>query len=298
MTAAAPTLPLTELTVVTEPGVYPDMPAEVYHSDPVLGGSLSASGAKKLLPPSCPAKFDYQRMNGQKPKKEFDFGHVAHRLVLGVGPEIVVVQADSWRTNAAKKTQVDARAAGAVPILAKDYETAQDMAAALRAHPAARALFDGARGGRPEQSLFTVDERSKVWRRARLDWFPVVTGRRLIIPDYKTTHSADPETLEKVINDNKYHMSAAWYIDVVKALGLADDVAFVFVFQEKDAPYVVTVSEPEGFALRVGRELNRRAIEIYKKCSDTGRWPGYSDEVVPTPLPAWVENRWMKGFTP
>lgn len=38
---------------ITEPGVY-DLPAEVYHADPVEGGSLSSTGARKLLPPSCP----------------------------------------------------------------------------------------------------------------------------------------------------------------------------------------------------------------------------------------------------
>ena len=32
-------------------GVY-DIPEDLYHRDPVPGGSLSCSGAKKLLPPS------------------------------------------------------------------------------------------------------------------------------------------------------------------------------------------------------------------------------------------------------
>jgi hypothetical protein len=43
-------------TVITQPGVY-DLPADVYHADPVppeLGGSLSSSGAKLLLPRPAP----------------------------------------------------------------------------------------------------------------------------------------------------------------------------------------------------------------------------------------------------
>ncbi|MBO0827768.1 MAG: hypothetical protein J2P24_08300 [Streptosporangiales bacterium] len=44
--------------MITEPGVY-NLPAAVYHADPVPGGSLSQSGAKKLLPPSCPALYRY-----------------------------------------------------------------------------------------------------------------------------------------------------------------------------------------------------------------------------------------------
>jgi hypothetical protein len=46
--------------LITEPGVY-DIAEDHYHADPVPGGSLSNSGAKKLLPPSCPAKFAYER---------------------------------------------------------------------------------------------------------------------------------------------------------------------------------------------------------------------------------------------
>ena len=47
---------LPALISADELGVY-DLPAAAYHRDPVEGGSLSASGAKKLMPPSCPALF-------------------------------------------------------------------------------------------------------------------------------------------------------------------------------------------------------------------------------------------------
>ena len=43
--------------VVDEPGVYDGLDEAAYHADPVPGGSLSASGAKLLLPPSCPALY-------------------------------------------------------------------------------------------------------------------------------------------------------------------------------------------------------------------------------------------------
>src|SRR3954471_5458063 len=103
--------------VVTEPGVYPDIPELAYHADCVSEGSLSCSGAKKLLPPSCPALFKWERENPPPPKRQFDFGHAAHKLVLGVGPELVGVDAPDWRTNAAKAQRDEARARGAVPLL-------------------------------------------------------------------------------------------------------------------------------------------------------------------------------------
>ena len=64
-----PSEPLT----ITAPGVY-DIPAEDYHRDPVPGGSLSSTGARKLLPPSCPAKFRYEQDNPPTPTAALDFG--------------------------------------------------------------------------------------------------------------------------------------------------------------------------------------------------------------------------------
>lgn len=71
-----------EPLAVTEPGVYDDMPEHVYLADPVPGGSLSFSGAKALLPPSCPALYRHQRDHGRPPKPAFDFGHAVHSMVL------------------------------------------------------------------------------------------------------------------------------------------------------------------------------------------------------------------------
>src|SRR4051794_7548534 len=115
-----------ERTVITEPGVY-DIDDVTYHADPVPDGSLSSSGARKLLPPSCPAIFKYERDNPPASTKTFDLGHAAHKLCLGVGPDVVEVEADSWRTNAAKDRGEEIRAAGGVPLLTAEYQQVQDM---------------------------------------------------------------------------------------------------------------------------------------------------------------------------
>lgn len=275
-----------------EPGVY-TMPSETYHADPVPGGSLSSSGARKLLPPSCPARFRWETDHPPTSKAVYDFGHAAHTLVLGAGPEIAVIHADDWRTKAAKNARDAAHAAGLVPLLDCDYAVVQAMAAALAAHPAARALFDPSAGS-PEQSLFWRDERTGITRRGRLDWLPDAGSGRLIIPDYKTCRSADLASIAKAIHSYGYHCQAAWYRDAVMAVGHADDAAFVFVFQEKEPPYLVTVVEPDLVALRLGAALNRKAIDIYVECVESGRWPGYSDDVELISLPPWAEARYIE----
>jgi len=130
-----------------------------------------------------------------------------------------------------------------------------------------------------------------------LDWLPgYESGRRTIFADYKSCRSASPEHLRKVIDEYGYNCQAAWYLDGVEALNLADAAAFVFVCQEKEPPYLVTVAEPDGLSMHLARELNRRAIDLYARCVAEDHWPGYSDEVELIPLPGWKENAYKWGL--
>lgn len=283
----------TEGITVTEPGVY-EMSNDTYHADPVPGGSLSCSGAKKLLPPSCPALFKHEQEHGRPDKKEFDLGTAAHMLALGAGTELVVIPGERWDTKEAKTKVAQARLAGKVPLKERDMDVVLAMAEKLKEHPLALALFDN---GRPEQSLFWVDDESGIWRRARLDWLPTELHGRMIIPDYKTARSAEPEQFAKSAADYGYHQQHPWYTDAVEALGLAEDPAFLFVVQEKTAPYLVTICQLHAEDVRIGRMLNRRAITTYARCVEQGRWPGYSDDVEPIALPGWYRNRFTDSLT-
>jgi hypothetical protein len=266
---------------VTEPGVY-EIPSSEYHAHP----ALSSSGARRLLAPSCPALFKWERDHGQPPKRVFDFGHAAHKMVLGDGPELVVVDADDWRTNAAKETRDQAYAEGKVPLLPAEFDTVQRMAAEQRRHPAA---FE--RGsGKPEQSLFAEHAETGVMLRARIDWLPAPTDGRMTLVDYKTTISAEPAAFSRSVAKYGYYQQAAWYLDLVHSLGIASDVAFRFIAQEKVAPYLVTVFELDEYALRIGRKRNREAIEVFADCMARGEWPSYANEVCTLSLPAWMDE--------
>ncbi len=278
--------------IVTTPGVY-DLDDDTYHGDPVPEGSLSQSGAKLLLPPSCPAKYRWEVDNGRAPKACFDFGHAAHAMVLGTGPEIVRVEEGDWRTKAARLARDEAYATGQVPLLAEDHDTVIAMAKAIKDHPIAGRLFDPDTG-KPEQSLFW--QQHGIWRRARLDFLPDrVEGRRydMVIPDYKTSISAAPEDFPKDATRWGHYMQAAWYIDAVTSLGLARNPAFVFVVQEKAPPYLVTVIALDEVALKIGRIRNKEACDIYAECKKSGRWPGYSDDVETVALPVWFEREFI-----
>jgi hypothetical protein len=282
--------------VITKPGVY-DLPNDEYQADPVPGGSLSVSGARKLLPPSCPARYRYERDRGRPPKAAFDFGHAAHKLVLGSGPELVVVDRERWDTNAVKAELAEIRAAGKVPLKKADHEAVTAMAAALREHPFAALLFDADRGP-VEQSLFWPDDGT--WRRARLDCptVPLTTAAGFeVFADYKSTDNAAPTRLERSLYDYGYYQQAPWYLDGAIALDLCTpDAAFLFVFQEKTPPYLVTVVQPDAMAMRMGRDANSRALDIYRRCVAEDRWPGYSDDIELVGVPRYVENRFLEEY--
>lgn len=275
-------------------GVIDGMDEATYHTHP----ALSSSGAKRLLPPSCPALFKWERDNGRPDKAHFDLGHAAHKLVLGVGADIATIDADDWRTKAAKEARDGARAEGRTPLLKADVETVTGMADALRQHRVASALFDPDRGGKAEQSLFWNDERHGVERRCRLDWLPApLDDGRLITADYKTTNSAEPHAIAKTVASYGYYMQAAWNLDGISALGLAEQAAFVFVFQEKTPPYLVTVAELDAEAMRIGTRRNDLALEVFAECSAHDHWPGYSDEVELVSLPRWATYAYdMEGI--
>lgn len=278
---------MTEI-VITEPGAY-DIPAGAYHADPVPGGSLSSSGARKLLPPSCPAKFAYEREHGGEQRPEFDIGTAAHKLVLGAGPKLVRIGAKDWRTDKAQEKRGEAYEQGSVPLLAADYDHVHGMAEALCRDDLARVLLKPEHG-RPEQAIFWQDTDTGIWRRALVDWLPTASYGPPTVVDYKTTASADPDAIRKSVHRYGYHQQATWYLDAVESLGYPDDTTFKLIFQEKAPPYLITVVELDNASLRVGDARNRRAIEIYRDCAAAGIWPGYSTDIEVISLPAWAER--------
>lgn len=306
------TPPLTP-TVITKPGVY-DIPEEEYHADPVPGGSLSSSGARALLDVyadkygGCPAKYHYWRGRPRPASDTLEFGKAAHRMVLGIGPELVEIDAMDRRKPATRKEEQRVRDAGQIPLLPHEMAKVQEMATALLDHPDAMALFKPDTG-QPEASVFWrqksyanppwTEGTGMVWCRSRFDWLSrqLLPDGRLLIPDYKTAHLAEREAFGKAVKDRGYHQQAAFYADAAVGVGLAEsvqDVAFLFVVQEKDPPYVVSVIELGPETMMWGRQLNEEALRRYRHCATTGVWPGYTTGIARVDIPKYAEYSYEK----
>ena len=265
--------------IITKPGVY-ELPEDDYHADPVPDGSLSCSWAKQIARPGGPAKWRWEHDHPRPPRKEFDLGHAAHQLVLGVGAPIARIPYAEWRSNAAKAAVAEARDAGAIPLKPAEYEQVTLMAAQIEQHRLASSLL--AEALRHEASAFLPDERTGTWLRCRFDSI----GDRGTV-DYKTTISADPTEFVRQAMRLGYHQQAAWYRDMAMALDLTDG-PFRFIAQEKTAPYLVAVIELDADAEDLGRTLNQRAIDTFATCVATDTWPGYPEIIHRVSAPAWA----------
>jgi hypothetical protein len=266
---------MTAPLIVAKPGVY-ELPEAVYHADPVPEGSLSCSGAKLLLPPSCPAIFAWARKHPRAPTRAMELGTAAHREVLGTGWPVAVWPGPDWTRLVdgvnPQEWRRARRAEGLVPILASDQEKITAMAAAIRLHPAARVLLQ-AEEVMAERSFFWRDAEWGFWRRARFDALRL--RDRVVIADYKTAVSADPEEFAKACARFGYHWQDPYYrTAVTHTLGDADPL-FLFVVQEKEAPYLTGIYELDGESWARGDARVKAALRVYARCVETGVWDGY-----------------------
>jgi hypothetical protein len=262
------------------PAVVHDMAEQDYHAHP----AFSHSGAKTLL--KSPALYRWEQDNGRPEKRAYDIGHSVHSRILGTGLDEVHVDAGDWRTKEARTARDDAYALGRVPLLPKDVAQVEAMVRAFRDHPLS-ALIDHGHGA-AEVSMFWRDEPTGIDLRCRVDWLPDVVDDRLVIVDLKTADDASPAGFAKAAASYGYHGQDDWYRAGARALGLHPEPRFVFAVIETSPPYLVAAYEIDMLGKAKGSQDNRRAINTYATCLETGEWPGYSPNVELLTLPGWA----------
>lgn len=259
-------------------GVITDLAEDLYHADP---DSISASGAKDLL--RSPAHFLAAREN-PKSTDAMDVGTVAHSMVLGVGSPYIAVEGNRNR-NDVKAAIAEAEAEGKVVLKPEQLTAAERMADAVLTHETAGKLLGG--DGDAELSMFFRDPEFDITRRCRWDWLSAGG----IGVDLKTSRDANPKRLSKTVLDFGYDVSASWYLDV--AAGLEIEVAaYALIFVESAPPWAVVVAELDADFIDIGARKTKRALEIYRRCLDTGEWPSYlpDDQYTTIYPPAWAQE--------
>ncbi len=268
------------------------MSAEEYHADP-CPPSLSASIAHVMTRESpAHARLKHPRLGGKAHEHSdaFDRGTLAHRLLLGVGGDIAVIDAGDWRTKAAQTQREEARATHKIPVLASDHATAQrdvDMVRAemtklgfvLDGESEVTALWGAqAFGGEMAQCRGMIDH---------------LSGRRVY--DLKSIWSAHPDVCQRHIDAYGYAIQQAAYVSALETLRptLAGRFEFVFVFFELDAPYAVTPIMLSGEFRELGKRQWLRAVDTWARCLRTGEWPTYTNSIIKIEPKPWAIQRDM-----
>lgn len=262
-------------------GIYDGLPAEVYHADPAPEPSLSRSTAKTALQRSWRhAWHSHPRLNPDAAatrRQDFDLGQAAHAALFRSGEAVEVIDADSYRTAAAKEARDRAYAQHRIPLLPHQHAAVTAMVEAAREqlHQIAEARDCGVADGTgiAERTLIW-QEPDQTWMRARADW---MTADGAVIVDYKTTAgSAHPDPWSNsVAFDTGCDLQPPFYGRGVKALMGVERPAFRFIVQETEPPYALSWVGLSEYAMAQAETQVARAIEGWRRCRATGIWPGY-----------------------
>jgi len=277
------------------------MSASDYHSLELPAPALSASIIKTMVSESCLHAWsahpqlnqNYARNN----KKMFDDGEGRHALFLEGRDAIAVIDADSYRTNAAKAQRDEAYAAGRTPMLIDDYQEALEGVTMAHAELSRCKDLCGytLADGKPEQTI--VCQIAGVWCKGRIDH---LADEMPIMLDYKSSSgSAEPgAAYRRVIDQMGGDLQAAFYeLLVYTATGRKVDLWFMP--QENSPPYACSFFRPAPAQRSTAMNTIVMAIVQWKECLQTGVWPGYSDNAYsPDPKPwlmaqrlTWVNER-------
>lgn len=255
-----------------------------YHATP----ALSATGAW-TLGNDCPAVYWHSspfNPDAAAPEngKPMQIGTALHLAVLE--PErmldrIVVVPAEDWRTKAAKEARDEAYDAGLTPLLTKDLALVGRLAAALRADEFVAKLLH--RADTEVSYFWTANE---IPCKARAD---IVTHGGRVMADLKASASASPLFFRRQAFNAGHFLRDPWYRDGWECTTGERITDYWYVIVAREPPHLVTVAKLDERAVEWGRLMIRRAMDLFKRCRDSGVWPPYCDGPVSLSLPEWAE---------
>ena len=266
-----------------------DQAAHIYRAMP----GLNKSSIEKLL--DCPLAYKLSlEEQRDEPTPAMQFGTLVHSMILepDTMPKLYHVMKHDLRTQAGKKEKSQALEEGKAIVSASDFEKAKAMQERVKAHPAASWLLS--LPGKSEVSMFwempTEDGRTRQCK-ARADRIAQVGGGEIII-DLKTHSGAvSPSEIERTVAKFGYHRQAAWYCDGYERIAGRPCAGFYFIFVSTTAPYLVTAGKMGDEAQAIGWGDCLRAERILHECEESGKWPGYADQLIEIDLPAWAYKK-------
>jgi len=231
-----------------------------------------------------------------EPSPSLVFGQAAHKMLLeplDFGTEFAIKPDGIDRRTKEGKEEWNkflAMSEGKTIISMDDYVTIKGMADKAMADPMVMKLLDG----RKEVPFFWTDPDTGVKCKVKLDCLTYLDDMPVVV-DYKTCKSAKTDAFMRDAYSYGYHLQAAMYTEaVMRTQGLTERPMFVFVCQEKDAPYSMNIITVPEDTMNYGLDVMRELLGIYAECEKTGNWYGYTGatgQPNELSLPGWLKKK-------
>jgi exodeoxyribonuclease VIII len=216
----------------------------------------------------------------QEPTAAMIFGSLVHGVVFDQNNYAVLPEGLDRRTKEGKAVYdmfMFANKGTELIVTQDQYEHALNIKNAVYNHEKASVLLQQ---GQAEMSIFGKIENFDA--KCRVDF---LNTKHNVIVDLKTTNSAAPDEFAKSVWNYRYHVQAAFYMDLTKA------ERFFFIAVDKEKPFNVELYELDAEAIERGRQEYKKDIQTLQKCLDTGNWHGYTEDkkIHIISLPTWAK---------
>lgn len=175
---------------------------------------------------------------------------------------------EKWTARIGSKTEID-------PVT---WDLIYGIVDSVWAKRAAAAVLDGAQF---ELAAFHRDPETGLTLKCKVDAI-----RDWCISDLKTCQDARPEAFIRDARKYRYHVSAAYYMDICNALGTKVD-SFVWIAAEKKRPHGVWCYAATEQTLDLGRKEYKKALKTLKDCTTNQHWGCYSEEITELEFTPW-----------
>ena len=218
-------------------------------------------------------------------------GLIAHSLLLG-GGRIYPIEADDWRTKAAKEARNAALRDGKLPILAHKLADAVELHKRVLLELKARGIVLSGWN----EVIVKWESPGGVLCEGRIDHLIIESGSALIL-DFKFCASAVKKACENRFIEFGYDIQHAAYVQAVETNypHLAGRVEMKFIFVEVDPPHAIREMPVAGSMRTSGQWRWGKACEVWQGCLEKygtkTPWPAYADDGEPAECPTWALNQ-------
>jgi hypothetical protein len=266
------------------PGLYPGIPADVYHAREL--GVASNTALAKVSEAAAVYRAWVDAGDEEEDKPALAFGRAFHCAACEPDVFQAFYAVEPYFGNCSYKGPKDAREswrkdnAGKIWLSAKDGKTIAGMVAAVHRHPLAGPLV---RGGESEVTCRWRDPETGLQCKSRLDiWH--ANWRTPV--DLKSTDDPRPGAFKRSCEVFGYDRQEAFYRGGLAALGAKVD-DFAFIAAGKKPPYLVAVYSLAPSSVYEADAQNRQALRTLADCLAKDEWPGLPVAIQQLELRPW-----------